>query len=400
MKAKLVIAAVFAVAVIVIIALTWSGGRDSGKEKGADAAAAVVAEPSVKPSPAATDITMLYSTEKKDWIESAAASFKKDHPEINVVLTAKGSLASAQSIVDEKDKPTVWSPADSLVLNLAASDWKTKGKGDLFAQAGADAPESLVITPLVFVAWEDRAEALLKAAKGSITWRSLHKAITSNQGWPAVGGKPEWGFVKLGHTDPTQSNSGLQALYLMSLEFHGKPTIEVGDLLKPDFQTFVKQVEKGVSKFESSTGTFMTEMVRFGPSKYDIAVVYENLAISEVERAQGRWGNLRVYYPGTTLWSDHPAAILNADGITPAQKAAARVWLAHLRSRPVQENALTFGFRPGDASVPIKTGSAENPYTRLAQYGIRVDIPPVAKTPDGAVVRNLMTMWSRTVDPR
>ena len=30
--------------------------------------------------------------------------------------------------------------------------------------------------------------------------------------------------------------------------------------------------------FETSTGTFMTEMVLYGPSKYDIAVVYEVLA--------------------------------------------------------------------------------------------------------------------------
>ncbi len=32
-----------------------------------------------------------------------------------------------------------------------------------------------------------------------------------------------------------------------------------------------------------------------------------------------------------------------------------------------------------------------------AQYGVQVDIPPVAKTPDGPVVHNLLTLWSRTV---
>jgi hypothetical protein len=215
----------------------------------------------------------------------------------------------------------------------------------------------------------------------------------------SVGGKPEWGFVKLGHTDPTQSNSGLQALYLMTLEFYGKPSIDIADLLKPDYQTFVKETEKGVSKFEASTGTFMTEMVRFGPSKYDLAVVYENLAISQIENAQGRWGNLHAYYPQTTLWSDHPAAILQADWVTPAQKQAAHVWLAHLRSRAVQERALAFGFRPGDPTVPVKSADASNPWTKLAPYGIQIDIPPVAKAPDGPVVRNMLTMWSRVVDP-
>ena len=90
-------------------------------------------------------------------------------------------------------------------------------------------------------------------------------------------------------------------------------------------------------------------------------------------------------------------AVLQGDWSTDAQKKAARVWMTHLHSRPVQEKALAFGFRPGDPSVPVKTPDGQNPFNRLAQYGISVDIPPVAQTPDGAVVRNLLTMWSRVV---
>jgi ABC-type sulfate transport system substrate-binding protein len=156
----------------------------------------------------------------------------------------------------------------------------------------------------------------------------------------------------------------------------------------------------GVTRFESSTGTFMNEMVLFGPSKYDVAVVYENLAIAQIENAQGRWGDLRVYYPATTMWSDHPAALLNAPWVSAEQAAAARQWIAFLRSRPIQELALAYGFRPGDPAVPLKSSDARNPFNRLAPYGIRVDIPPVAQPPSGAVVRNLLTMWSRTVAQR
>ena len=159
----------------------------------------------------------------------------------------------------------------------------------------------------------DRANVLLKAGGGTISWKSIEAAVSSNQGWPAIGGKAEWGFVKLGHTDPTQSNSGLQALLLMTMEYYGKTTgLTVADVLDPGYQAFIAGPEKGVAKFEASTGTFMTDMVRFGPSKYDIAAVYEGIAISQIENAQGRWGNLRVYYPATTIWSDHPAAVLLA----------------------------------------------------------------------------------------
>lgn len=345
-----------------------------------------------------TALPVVYSSEKKDWIESVTAEFEKAHPDIDVVLTAKGSLDSAQDILDEKSQPVLWSPADTLVLRLLENDWDTKNHTPLFAGDGEDAPQPLVITPLVYAIWEDRADALQKAGGGQVGWKTIQKAVTANQGWPAVGGKDTWGFVKLGHTNPTRSNSGLQALFLMSLEFYNKRTLEIGDVLKPDYQAFIKDVEKGVTKFETSTGTFMTDMVRFGPSKYDIAVVYESLAIGQIENAQGRWGNLKVYYPDMTVWSDHPIALLQAPWVTAEQKTAARAYVAFLRSRPMQERALQFGFRPADPAVPIRGADpTRNPFARLAQYGISIDLPPAVEPPDGAVVRNLLTMWTRVV---
>jgi len=298
------------------------------------------------------------------------------------------------------EKPALWSPADSLVMSLGASDYTTKTGQLLVAPEGQpDAPQPLVITPLVFVIWEDRAEALLKA-EGHVTWRVLHDAVASNRGWPAVGGKPEWGFVKLGHTDPTRSNSGLQALLSMSLEYYKKTALTVADILDPKYQAFVGEIEKGVGKFEASTGTFMTDMIRFGPSRFDVAWVYENLAASQLENAQGRWGNLRVYYPQTTLWSDHPIALLQGGWVTDAEKKAAREYVAFLRSRAVQEQALAYGFRPADPAVPIKTQDPRNPFVRLQPYGLREDVPPAAVPPEPALVRNLLTMWSRTAGAR
>ena len=347
-----------------------------------------------------TEITFLYSTEKKEWVEAAAAAFQQENPAVKVNLVGRGSLEAAQGILEGRERPTVWSPADSAVLRMLESDWATeRTREPLFAKDGEDAPQPLVITPLVFVVWEDRASVLLKANEGKgVSWRVIHEAVASNRGWPAIGGKEEWGFVKLGHTDPTRSNSGLQALLLATFEYYRKRTgLTVGDLLDPKYQEWIKELEKGVSKFEASSGTFMTDMVRFGPSRCDIAVVYENLAISQLTNAQERWGKLKVYYPPLTLWSDHPAAVLQAEWVTERQKEAARKWLVFLRSRPMQERALRFGFRPADPSVPIKTADASNPFTKLADHGILVEVPPVAEVPQGPVVRNLLAMWTRVV---
>lgn len=394
MKGKVLIIVGFVAAALLIVLLVGRGGDKSDKKK---------TDPSTStntpktPTESSSEITFVYSTEKKDWIEQQTAEFQKAHPSIKVTLIGKGSLDAAQEILDGTVKPTVWSPADTMAMNLLDSDWQTKNHEDLIAQSGEDAAQPLVLTPLVFVAWEDRANALLKASGGSISWKAISKAVTSPQGWLAIGGQGKWGFVKLGHTDPTKSNSGLEALYLMSLEYYGKNKLAIEDLLDPKYQEFIKGIEKGVTKFESSTGTFMTDMVRFGPSKYDIAVVYESLAISQIDQAAGRWGKLKVYYPSTTIWSDHPIALLNGSWVTPEQKKAARQFIAFLRSKESQQRALQYGFRPADTSVPIVTNDAQNPFTRLASEGVTVDVPPAAETPEGPLVRNLMMMWTRVV---
>ena len=92
--------------------------------------------------------------------------------------------------------------------------------------------------------------------------------------------------------------------------------------------------------------------------------------------------------------------MLDAPWVTAAQKTAAAELIAFLRSTPVQTTALRFGFRPAETSVAVKTTEGSNPFTRSAQYGLSLELPPAAQPPDGAVIRNMLMMWSRVVKPR
>ncbi len=375
-------------------------GKDTGDDSTTPSGSSnpQVASGSPRPTPSENvEISVEYSTEKREWLEQAITSFQTENPSIKVKLIAKGSLDAANAILDGTDKPVLWSPADSLVSNLFAADWATKGNKPLFPVTGEGAPQALVLSPLVFAVWEDRAKALLDASKGQVSWKTIQKAVASPKGWPAIGGKQSWGFVKLGHTDPNKSNSGMQALVLMALEYFGTKTLTVDQMLDPGFQKFVREIESGVQKFETSTGTFMTTMIQFGPSRYDIAVVYESLAVSELEHAQGRWGSLHIYYPPITIWSDHPIAILDGAWVTPSQRQAATKLVAFLRSPAVQTTALRFGFRPALTSVAIKTTDANNPFTKMQQFGLTIELPDAAQPVDGTVVRSLLMMWSRVV---
>jgi len=407
-KPKSAIVIVFLAAVAVILYFAIGRRGDAGRPSPAGGATADPRTPAAGDPPGpSVEIAFEYSTEKKDWLEAAVAEFQKANPRIRVKLVGKGSLESAAAILDGTDRPVLWSPADSLVANLLAADWQIKNQAALFPTTGDAAPQPLVLSPLVFVVWEERAKILAdpaaagSGAAGSLSWKTIRKAIASPKGWAGIGGKPGWGFVTLGHTDPNRSNSGMQAIALMAYEhFHVTSGLTVDQMLDPKFQDFVKDIERGVQRFESSTGTFMTDMIRFGPSKYDIAVVYESLAVSQLDNAQGRWGSLHIYYPPVTIWSDHPVALLAAPWVTAEQARAGAALIAYLRSPAVQATALRHGFRPADPSVPMKTSDGANPFAKSAQYGLSLELPPAAQPPDGTVIRNMLMMWSRVVKPR
>jgi hypothetical protein len=375
--------------------------ESSGRATTDDAGLPAFSATPVATAPATgTRVTLpfLYSTEKEEWLRDAVAEFQKMHPETDVRLEPKGSLEAVRALLAGESKPVLWSPADSLAVNLLVTQWKLAKGTDPLVHDGTHWPRSLLLTPLVFVAWESRAKALLGNAP-DLTWTKLRDAVASKKGWAALGGDPSWAYVKFGHTDPTRSNSGLQALSLMAYGLYDKQSaLTVPDVTAPRFQDFVKAIEAGRRAQDfasSSTGPFIENFIRQGPSLYDVVIVYEATAIAEMPRAVGRWEPLRVFYPSINIWSDHPACLLDADWVTPAQRAAAEQLVEYLMSAPVQQRALRQGFRPGNLDVPVVASDSDNPFTRYRDKGVRVEVPRIASSPDGSVLEGLLQTFQR-----
>jgi hypothetical protein len=137
-------------------------------------------------------------------------------------------------------------------------------------------------------------------------------------------------------------------------------------------------------------------MVAFGPSKYDMIAVYESTAIEEAPNAANRYGQLRVYYPPATLWSDHPFCVLKADWVTPDHAQAAKLLIDYLASSPAQTTALLkYGFRPTLTSVSLSQPGS--PFQQFAANGLMNDVPPLVQLPPGNVLNTLLDFWSRNV---
>jgi ABC-type Fe3+ transport system substrate-binding protein len=342
-------------------------------------------------------VRIAYGTEKEEWLQAATRHFLADSPTvqgrpIEIELEGIGSREMVTEIIQGNLQPAVVSPASSIQIELLRDEWQTRN-GTRILHGGDDAPQPLVITPLVVVAWEERARAL-ELDDPDRLWRNLHDVLADPQGWASFG-HPEWGLAKFGQTTPESSNSGIQALVLMAYAYHGTTSgLTNESILDPGFQEWLDEIQEAVIEFPSSTGTLMEDVVRFGPSKYHFVIVYENLAIANIETARGRGGEIKVYYPPANMLSDHPYAILDAPWVTPEQRAAAAQFRAYLLSEETQRAALVdYGFRPANTAVAFD--AAGSPFTRFASYGIQTDIAQSVEVPPANVLNELINLWGR-----
>ena len=354
----------------------------------------------------ATAITMLASSEKQEWLNVAREEFQRSNPEVSIQLSFMGSGEGAEAILEGRVSPQVWSPSDALILDLVRLQWAEKHRGELFEVAGEDAPKAMLITPLVILAWAERAEVLARSYPAfregaSLSWSALHEVLTARRGWQDLGGRPEWGRFRFGHTDPLTSNSGLQTLYLMTLEYFRNPAQLAPKVLdQPEYLAWMRSFEAAVPELPRSTDQLMQDFLRYGPSRYDFVAAYENLAIVELSHAQRRFGELRIYYPPLTAWSDHPVVILRPETIAPEMLEAVRSWLRFLLSKRIQELGISYGFRPADPRMPIPPSG---PGSSRA-FGLQLHPASLPSAPTTSVIKRLSELWEkralRTLEPR
>ena len=206
-----------------------------------------------------------------------------------------------------------------------------------------------MLSPIVIAMWKPMAQVLGWPGK-PIGWADILAVSRDPAGW----GKhdhPEWGAMKLGHTHPEYSNSGL--LSALAIAYAGaKTTRGLTAAALPAVEPFMAGVEDAIVHYGTSTGFFSDKMVERGPSYLSAAVLYENLVIESY--AKQRSLDLVAIYPQEgTFWSDHPYCVLDAPWVTAEQRDAAGAFLAFLKARPQQERAMALGFRPVDPAIKI-----------------------------------------------
>ncbi|HLY26629.1 MAG TPA: extracellular solute-binding protein [Aggregatilineales bacterium] len=347
-----------------------------------------------QPAPNALHIKFIYGSEKQAWVEAVTQTFNaanntiKSGKQIYVDTEAIGSGESVSNMVEQvagHNQPTLWSPASSVWIPILNDRWTTKNGASLIS---GDCPKA-VISPVVIMMWKPEAQALGWPDK-EIGWADIAKIATDPKGW-ADYGNPQWGAFRFGHTHPDYSNSGLLSILAEAYAATGKlGKLTVDDINQPSTADFVKNVESSIAHYGSSTGFFGNAMITRGPSYLSAAVVYESVVVSSYDPKNNPAFPLVAIYPkeGTFL-SDHPLCIPDGSWISADQREAAQIYRDYLLSKPVQQQALQFGFRPSDTSISI--GAPID-----AAHGVDPTKPQnVFTTPDINVLNAARTLWGQ-----
>ncbi len=402
-------------AIIFVLFILIAGGVVAWQVFGGGKPGGLVGAPSQ-----AITITMAYTSDEEDWLKAVTPAFNNSNPKlpsgntVNIILQPYEDNAALTAIASGSYTPTIWSPASTLWINQLNSKWQAQGNNaDLILRSGQYAAAPLVLSPIVFVMWQERADPFVEKY-GSADWNTVQQAVTTPNGWAAICGQvkkaacdPNWGPIKYGQTDPRASNSGLAALTLASYSYFSKPgqpklsDLSSDQLKDAGYNTWVGGLENGVYDFGSDSKQQMTDMIIRGPAQYDVVAIYESLAATQMKNAQGRYGNLKVFYPSVNIYSDHPYGIL-LQGSTAEQKDAALLFEQYLLNADVQKQALAFGFRPANPDVAVVNSDANNPFNKYKDNGLQARIArtAIATVPNGDIIQQLLNVFDTQVRRR
>jgi Ca-activated chloride channel family protein len=334
-------------------------------------------------APAAVDLDVVFSSEKKEWAGEAIGQFNgagaktDDGRPIHVKVTFMGSVEPIDGIVAGTLKPHVFSPASSFVLPLLTDAWT--GANGATARPIVGSADPLVLSPVVIAMWDPMARALGWPSR-KLGWHDIAALARSPDGWRGKG-HPEWGDFRFGHTHPAYSNSGLIAVLAEAYAGAGKTRdLAAADLTDAHTRAFLRDAESAVVHYGRSTGFFYDALAAHGPAYLSAAVLYENLVVTSGKDAKLPFPLVCLYPKEGTAWADHPFVILDAPWVGAPERDAAKKLEAYLLSRPVQERAMTsFGFRPALTDIPLGApidadhgADPKEPQTLLAAPNVRV----------------------------
>jgi Ca-activated chloride channel family protein len=235
-------------------------------------------------------------------------------------------------------RPDVWVPESSLWLRVAQS------RTDAASMLPDEAP-SLASSPVVLALRGDLA-GVLGWPQRELGWEDVVGAILRPDTW-AQAGHPEWARLRVGITDPTLSTVGLAAA-LSVLDQDGDGTVTDAELgATIGFSQTLGAMVPDTSIYFTALG--QGPEAGSGPGVAAFPAVERDIAVHNGTKPAV--GLVPVYPRQGGIVADYPYAILTADWVDDARRAAASQFLQFALGSLGQRAFAAAGFRGPDRTI-------------------------------------------------
>ncbi|MGQ9632280.1 MAG: substrate-binding domain-containing protein [bacterium] len=335
-------------------------------------------------------VTLYYSSEKRGWIEDATSDFnsaqkKVDGKVIIVHAIAMDSGEALRGILKGDIKPTMWSPAADMWIDIANARWLEKNGRKLVTDY-----KSVVASPLVIAMWESMAKVLGYPEK-RIGWKDIIAIATDPRGWKSYG-LPELGEFKFGHTHPDFSSSGLMTVLAEAYIASGKGgNIGVSDVRNPQVGRSIGEIERRIVHYGRDASSLADKMFERGSQYLNATVLCESDVVEANDIYADKREPLVAIYPSEgTFISNHPIATVNAEWVTEEEKKAAEIYQNFLLEKEQQAKAMQYGLRPADNEVALSSPID-------ASHGVDPSQPgSILPTPGPEVIDEISKLWHKS----
>ena len=304
-------------------------------------------------------LTMVYSSEKKGWIEDLVVTFKEwyyrqTNRTISVNFRAMGSLEMVIALTTGEIKPMLWSPASELQLALCNATIR-----DIINYSDV---RSYIYSPTIIGTWNNTPYTNMKG------FEDLRNFAIQP------------GNLRFAHTDPRLSNSGYTGMMMQiaaycnytTHSFYNASQLVLANLtdasyINDNLANWLSDIEQESDYYGTSTG-YLAEKAK---NDYDIFYVYENIIIDLNKDPNLQKKAIAIYPEEGLFLNSHPFAILNAPWVTDHDKNVARLYLEFLGLNSSIEQGFRRGFRPLDVTI-LNNATYNQTFVKYfnAKYGV------------------------------
>jgi Ca-activated chloride channel family protein len=300
-------------------------------------------------------VPVLANSSLEPWLTEAVNAFNETEVETEAgqpafVTVAIADAGEAVVQLEEGGEFAVWIPDSPVWRNVLDSG---AGWGDNCA--------SVAHSPLVIAMWQPLAEALGWPAR-ELGWLDIGSLAADPSSWAYYSGGQFGDSLRLGHTHPGLSGSGVSTLLaIVQAAESQQQAVGVEEIQEPIVQASVGAFEGAVSWFSSSTSSLAATMAERGQGFLGAAVMYES---DVVHFGRAEPPLVPIYPFEGTFIASHPACV--NEGADAAIRQAAVLFRDYLLGEEAQRLAVSSGLRPANNAIPADA---------LQEFGVELSQP-------------------------